>query len=430
MLLGIGRNTLLVLLAFTFSGGVLFLITVSPYLLYAYYAATLACAAICLWVDHRSVRNLRAVGPYLVWLGFFFAWGTLVSPDKGLVLPEALKAIGRDILILGAVAAALASRRDMGRLVQLIQIAVIGNFAIALWEAFHPDLIATIAYTLAPDNTAFELGRPAGLWSNPNEAAFAYILALVASYWGRSVVVWAGRMAALAGIYLTASRSGFYIVSLLGVVLLFYRLKPWLLKPRLAPLLLSGLALTGWFGLVLFDNWDSITANASANYSLGRVLDISESASQAIGQESRLQVALTAARAALDAPWFGDGVFTFQGSIGGLSIASPLPYGAHNIYLAVWGEAGILGIVGYLGVLLIGIDRLFRLAMTSGERLAIGSLWLAYLIIGFVWHNQPTSSLAMLFVGLLYLLPYLATRSKPGRAISGPGNAKDLDAVG
>lgn len=415
---GFARGLLIALVAFSFSGAVFFLIDISGDLLYAYYFATLVCTAYCVWRYPSVLPNLKSILPYLGWVIFFFAWGTLVSLGPDLVFSEAVKATARNILFLPAVVAAVMTRRDLRNLSRYVQVAAIANCAISIYEAFNPDLITQIAYSLDPNNTAFDATRPAGLWSNPNEAAFAFILALVLSYWTPGLLGWAGRAASLLGIYLTASRSGFYIVLLLAVLFAVFKLRPWLSRPRALSLLLCIAAFTGWVGLLVVDNWDTIAQNTSLGSNLTRVLDVTESASTAIGQEGRAEIAVAALRADLDAPWFGYGLFTFTGFTDSVALGSPVAVAAHNLYIAVWGEAGVLGIAAYLLVLLVGINRLFYSNLRAEERFMAGLMWIAYLIIGFVWHNQTTSMLAMLYVGLLYHLPDLApARSEVSKVV-------------
>lgn len=402
----IPRNLLLVLIAVTYGGAVPFLPVVSPWLIYIFYAAIGACLALCLALQPPAIENLRSIRPYLAWVVFFFLWGTLFSLDISLVLPDVVRAIARNLLVLVMVVIALANRRDLTKFALLVQGVAIINVGISILELFNPQITSTIAYTVDPGNIAFSVYRPSGLWINPNEAAFALLFALMISYWAHGPLAWAGRIASIAGILLTASRSGLYILLLCGALYLLYKLKQRRAGAVLVPVLIGVSALVALLGIWLVSNPDVLGTDALANLQISRVLDLSENASQQAGIDTRGGIALDAARAAFEGPWFGYGVFTFEG-FDYPSLRSPIILGAHDIYLAVWGEAGILGIVSYFLVLAIGISHLFESGMSADERIIVGLLWISYLLIGFVWHNQLASVLAMVYVGLLYHLPAL-----------------------
>jgi hypothetical protein len=402
------RNLLLVLLAFTFSGAVPLLRYFSPLLLPVYAAVMLACIAICVLADHSLIDRSVNLWPYALWLIFFFAWGTLVSLDREAVLPIELATIGKDFLVLGALAGAVIDRKHLSRLAGLIQIAVIIALGFSIWEYLNPQVLLTLAYTADPNGTAFSELRPAGLWVNPNEAAFLFLLGLILSGLARPpLLAWAGRLAGLVGLYLTASRSGFYILLLCMLIYIVYLVKPWRISPAVVPALVAVAALLGALVLILASRPGGLGVYVPPDSTLGRVLDVTESQTADLGIATRGDVTLQALQAASQAPWFGDGVFTFQGT-DILTLGSPLPLGAHDIYLVVWGETGILSLLIYLVVLGIGIRGMFRSALSQRERVLLGLLWLSYLIIGVVWHNQFTSLLAILFAGLLFQIPAIS----------------------
>jgi O-antigen ligase len=211
------------------------------------------------------------------------------------------------------------------------------------------------------------------------------------------------------GIYLTASRSGFYILLLCAVIYVVYRMRSWRINPAIVPALVAVAALLGSLALMVVDRPGGLGVDATQGSVLGRVLDVTESTSTELGVVTRSDVTAQALQAAFDAPWFGYGVFTFQGTEIA-SLQSPLPLGAHDIYLVAWGEAGIAGLVLYLLVLGIGINGMVRSALPERVRLLLGLLWISYLIIGVVWHNQFTSLLATVYVGLLFRMPAAASR--------------------
>lgn len=401
------QHLLAILIAVVYSGGFLFLISVSSYLLYGFYLALLVLALLCVLADDQRVRNLRAVAPYLCWLTFYGLWGTLISPVNGVIFPETVRMLVRSVLILGALVIAVPDRAAFRVLARWLHVVVILNFALAVWEAFDSTIITNIAYTLDPHATAFSEFRPAGLWSNPDEAAFAFLFALVISVNQRGVLIWMSRIAAVGGIYLGASRAGAYILVLFGIVLLISKLR----KVRVTALHLSAGAI-GLAGLLLLMPLvlPLIQFDPTQNWSFNRILDVTESSTGSGLARSQLTAAVF--NEVLDAPIQGYGLFAFQGvgrRTGQLSdsILGEANAGAHNIYLSVWGETGLLGLVSYL--LLLGgmLGSMIRTRLAWRERIIASLMWVAYLMIGFVWHDLFTSVLGIVLTGIVYYYPLI-----------------------
>jgi O-antigen ligase len=124
---------------------------------------------------------------------------------------------------------------------------------------------------------------------------------------------------------------------------------------------------------------------------------------------------------ALAGPWFGSGLFSFEGS---QSVA-----GAHNIYLTVWGETGMPLLIVYLFVLMAGFARCLNKAIGAADRLTIGLMWLVYLSEGFLWHNQFTSLLGILLIALLFQIPRVLAKDPLGNARGARVSAGELNAV-
>ncbi len=408
MAVATSRNLLLFSLALTYSGAVSFLNVLSPLLLPAYIVAMLACIALCVLRDPSLSHRRLSLSPYAAFLLFFFTWGTIFSLDRAAVLPDVLRFIAKDFLILGAVGVAIVERRHLSRFAGLIQIVLIINLGLSLWQFVDPQVLVSMANALEPGSTAFSAIRPAGLWVNPNVAAFALILGLLISGWARGPLAWAGRLSAVAALYLTASRSGLYIFLLCALLYLIYRVKPWRVRPALVPAIVAGAAILGALVLMMVDKPpEGLDLSIAPGSTLSRVLDVTESATSALGVETRSDVTVQAFQAALGAPWYGYGVFTFQGTTI-TSLGSPLPgIGAHNIYLAIWGETGMASLVIYLLVLGTGIRSMLKSTLPERERLLLALLWISYLVIGVVWHNQLTDLLGILYVGLLFQIPLL-----------------------
>ena len=213
-----------------------FLIMFSPDLLYGTYVVIGACAVGILCFERVASRSVLSTVPYLVWLLVFYCiWGTMMKLDGGPWAyrdhpgkfddDEVIKMFVKNVVVLSAFALAVINRRDLARAANWFQIGALLNLAICFWEVWDPNVISSLALDRDPEVNAFNVLRPAGLWRNPDEAAFAFIFAFLISYWARRPLAWIGRLACLVGIYLTASRTGVYILALCAAIHFAFRLR-------------------------------------------------------------------------------------------------------------------------------------------------------------------------------------------------------------
>ena len=419
----VALNVLLVLVTVMYSGLFQFLVTVSPYLLYGFYVA-LGVSMAGYLVLTNAFHRLQPLALYLIWLVFFCMWGTLVSASPSMVLPGAVRVLFWHALIAPAVALIVESRRNLEKLATLFLWVAIINCAIALQETIDPQLISQIAYILNPYGTAFSVLRPAGLWSNPNEAAYALVYALLISYWARGRLVRLGRVVVVIGIYLTASRSGAYLLVIGGAVHLWFYFRSFRFDKLRAALLAFGIAALALSTLLAIDMIMAWGTEFSKNWTVNRLLDFSESEDMASGYLGRRQLTALWLRRVMDQPWLGYGLFAVQGSIRNTTAPSLEPVSAHNIYLAIAGETGIVGLATYLLVVSVGINRLVRSGGIWLERMAVAVMWLVYLLLGFVWHNQLTASTGIIYIALMLSLP-AALLHDPARTVPSPMTLAD-----
>lgn len=399
---------LLGILVVVFGGGMPFLILWSPALLYGTYLLILGCAAVLLLRDWEQSRRLLPVGPYLGWLLFYFFWGTLVA-EAGLSVGEVGKVFVKNLLVIGAVALVFRNESSARALSHAFALAAVLNAALAVYESANPTLIETLALERNPDATAFSVLRPAGIWINPDEAAFSYIFALLLLHWSSRWVAWPAGIACLVGLFLSASRTGAYVTLLCGAVYVGFLIRTGRIgMQRLGwILLLGGALLAGLMGLgELGDRID-----LSNQWQLTRMLDFSEEKLRDPGDASRIEIALESAEHALDGPWFGHGLFSYQ-TESVLGAPSVLEIGAHNIFLTVLGEIGLLGACSYVLLIAYGFWRACGARMESAGRLMLVLMWISYLLIGLTWHNQFTSFPGMVYVGLLWVLPGITGRHR------------------
>lgn len=403
-------------LALTYGGVLPLLGAVSRPLLYVGYIGLLGCLLLGAAAESRAYLRVRCLAPYLCWLGFYSLWGALVSWNQSLAADEGVRLVLRNCFFMSALVIAVGDRRHLQAFARLIGWSAVVNCGLCVWELTNPSLIENIAYALDPQATAFNVLRPAGLWSNPNEAAFAFVFAVLLSHWDRGPCAWLARAAALVGIYLTASRGGLLLIAFCGLAHLVF-----MLRARPAGVLRRGVFLgaasAAALCLIVLGNALPKDHGFWERYVVQRFLYGDKGS-----PEIRGVLALRAAEIAVNGPWYGHGLFTFHGMARETRIPSVIDetLGAHNIYLVVFGETGLVGLFGYGAVLGLGLFRLFTVRAAGGDRHIALLFWLSYLLIGFLWHNQLTSLGGMLYVALLYHLPGLVARNLESARFSRP----------
>lgn len=404
----VARWMLLAIVIGIYMGAMPYLVVISPILLYGAYLVILGAGAAILVSDWSSVRCLQWVAPYLAWATFYCYWGTLVAPPE-LSLGEAVKTWMKIMLVTGALALALDNLRSLQRFANWVQVAALVNFAIALWEVKHPALVEKLARAHDPMGTAFNPERPAGIWSNPDVAAFGYLFALLVSCWGRGPLVWAGRLACLVGIYLSVSRTGAYVLLLCFALFAAGKIGSMRWRPgAVAATILGVVAMIG-IGLAAIKFAPPHTFDFVQNRKLLRFADVFEVEAKRAGDLGRVEIAQAAAIQALSGPWYGHGLYTFQ-----MEPSDPLAVldvGSHNLFITVWGETGLPGAVTFAVLLAVGFTRLLTLSLTRDDRLLLTLFWVGYMVIALTWHNQMTSFVGMLYTAALWHLPGLLERA-------------------
>ena len=393
------RGVLLLLLVVIYGGCFEFFIRISPALLYGTYFVIIGCVSVCLFFDWTVTRNLKSVAPYLLWTFFYFVWAMIAISSEATAVSEGTRMYVKNLLVICSIALAI-DFDTLRPFARMLQIVVIGNFALGLYEVAHPEVIAQIADTREVGGTAFDVLRPAGLWSNPDEASTAFIFSLFMSRWAGGRLAWFGRLASVGGVFLSASRTGALLLVFCGTIYLIH----WLRRHRLDSGRLTFICGTLLVvGATAFLAVNVLGFNPEDSWQVARMLDISESKHGA-GEASRLYIAKHATQVALVGPLNGYGLFTFQFHAQPL-IPTIVDPPAHNIYIVIWGEAGPLVWLTYLLLLAEGFRRIFRAPMHAADRLPLLLMWLCYLLIGFTWHNQFTAFSGMIYAALLWRLP-------------------------
>ena len=394
----IGTFLLLVCLAIVYSGGERYFYLISRTLEYGFDLLMIAC--IVLVVSTSGIRMVAVLDalPYLGFVVAYTVWGLVVSPVQWLVASSAVSAVLLNVLLFAGIFVGVLDRRRLATLAYLIQLAVLVNVALVLWEAVDYTLtrsLANFAHT-----AYYVLERPGGLWVQPNDAAIALLFGALLSFWARGprAVIWLARAGSAVAIFLTASRTGMYPLILCAGI--FGAMKVitsrWDGRLWMAAVGLGGAAMIVGGALLVFLEGEAIGLWISTNYDLTRFLDLGQSL-RVPSDPSRTAAAQIWFAKALDGPWGGSGIYSFQGS---LSLE-----GAHDMYIMVWGETGVLSLIAYLGVLIAGVLQALSGAIPSRDRVGVLTLWAVYLIVGLTTHTQFSSVVGIIVIALLYRLP-------------------------
>lgn len=397
---------ILLMLAIMFSGAERYFVNLSHILHYGFDVVLVLAVIIIALAESRGTDVARSVGPYLAWLSLFFAWGTVVSVAPADAISQVASELILNALVIISIAVVVSSRQRLRHFAELLQLAVIANVLVIAAEATSPevfDLLGELYAHLGPG--AFFTGRPAGLWLQPNDAGMALVFAFLLATWARPPLRWLGRAAAGYGVYMSASKGAMYalvavlfVLGLAEVRLAFRRRSRWLVigSPLVAAIL--AVALVG-----LVNRTDFGAAKLEMPYPVQRFVDITSVQDQ--NDPSRLAIASTWLVDLSSNPWTGNGVFKFEGT-------ETRP-GAHNLYIAVWGDSGILFLLGMMFIFLTGASGVWRHHLHGADKLAVTLVWIVYIYNGFISHDQFFAIMLMVAFALALVLPAVL---EPGSA--------------
>jgi len=388
------------MLAIMFSGAERYFVTLSSILHYGFSVVLVVAVIIVAIAERRGPYVARSVGAYLAWLFLFFAWGILVSDAPAGAISRVVSELVLNALVTTAIAVVVSSRQRLQQFAELLQLAVIANAVVIAAESLSPeifDLLGALYAHLSPG--AFFTARPAGLWLQPNDAGMALVFAFLIATWARPPLKWLGRAAAAYGVYMGASKGAMYaLVAVLLVLgfaelrLAFRRRSRWLLIG--SPLIAACLSVT-LFGSV--NQAEFLAANSEMPYPVQRFIDITSVQDQ--NDPSRVSLASSWLVDLSSNPWIGNGVFTFEGT-------DTRP-GAHDLYIAVWGDSGILFLLGLILIYLTGALAVWRHHVRGADMLAVSLIWIVYIFDGFISHDQFFAIMLMMALALALVLPAL-----------------------
>lgn len=358
-------------------------------------------------VDPKYWARLSVVIPYAAMVLLYFILGLLSSPRTGELLKPALYTYASLTLLTCALPAVISDVIDLRRFARVVQIAAIVCLGVCIAEGTIPRVAEFLAQSgpLDASEIRYHAFRASGFMRNPNESANFFIIALLCSSWCSGPARIFGIAAEMAGTYLSASRSGAFLLvaSLLILGAGRVRYRAWKSRrnpaflfagPILACLLV--ICAISLLNPVLFSYTESGLSRA------GRILDSAE------GVKERRIITDYWLPKALDAPVHGHGLRTFQGGWpNGLSSARINDQGTHNMWLMLLGEVGPVGPLALLLILWIAFLRIIHMRDHPMDRLALLLLWGAYLAFSAKAHTLFDYRCYTVVICLLLYVPSL-----------------------
>lgn len=234
-------------------------------------------------------------------------------------------------------------------------------------------------------------GRPSGLLENPNGAAFAVVILLIGALdWnpGRRARPYMSFILVLVTIILSGSRGGF--VAVMGVLTIF-----WLSRalegqkgPAMIARIVRGYALIGVVVVL------SVTIALSAR---SRFVELAtHGVTSDYSAQERVMAISESWFLVVDSPLVGHGT----------GYVYTMPLGPHNMFLRVWIENGLIGVIAYAALWI-------ALAYMAVKRRSwqLGALEVAALLMGAVSHNVLEDRTLLLSFGVILAIGTLSQKS-------------------
>ena len=351
------------------------------------------------WVELPMFRLLRPAVPLIAWLMFYICWGIMAAAYP--IFDEGYRLAFR----FGSVAAAMAVvTSSPGRLrvfanaAQWVLVINLGVTVLLMVRPEYQGLSVFSSLNIDPESYRF-----AGMWGNANQAGLVALMVLVLSRWASP---WQGRFGRLSGvaiIYLTASRTASWILVALTLAYLGFAATRKIQLNALALALV--LAIGGFFALKATGT--TMDMLVTDNPTIARVLDVTESATIEAGGGSRRQVLGEWLRLVPAEPWYGYGLYTLFGGESSEAVKRPgFPtVGPHNLYLGIFLDVGAVGLVAFLGIIILQLATIRRLPLVPGARQALFAFFFVVLVFANFNHNMLTDYVGWIAFSLMFLLP-------------------------
>lgn len=346
-------------------------------------------------------RLLIPAMPFLIWMVCNYIWGVLVSPIG--VFDLALKLAFYFFLILGTVLILTSDREYLEVFASYVQWSLVLNLLVTLLLVSRPEYSRYLAGPGAVNYTEkiLDSDRFAGLWGNANQAGFAALLMILISVWAKPLMGWVGRISAVTIIFLTASRQSTWLLVLITLLFLV------MVAARSAKGRLVGV----FAGLVIAASIPFMDASmlrgVSKDPRIARILDVTERETKSQGAHSRADWLKIWIPRLISGPWYGHGLAAMAGSdTPMIEYRTDVPFmGVHNLYLGLWADTGILGLLTFLAVVGRQVYKTLRQRYSPLVQWALAALIIVVLGDSFVKHSLLFDMDGMAAYSLLFLLP-------------------------
>lgn len=340
---------------------------------------------------------------FLGWLFLYCVWGVLVSTMP--VWDDALRSCFYALTAAAAIHI-LGSNQDAWRRMATISAwIIILNLLIALsLQEFAAVQAWMYAHDIAHAKTQWSWGRFSGLWADPNEAGLQILLLVVLSSWSSARMLWLGRFAAIWFTYMLASRTTTYCFLLVGGIYFFYYIGQ-TRRGRLVAVVLACLLFLGVFAEIDPMSWFHTYETDSLFWT--RIMDPLENQSR--NHYTRFYLMKLWLRYLDHAPWYGLGFNAMHGgSTGYLVFRTDIPNtGTHNMYLGIWADTGLLGLISYIAILIVAGFAAFKARLSALDRVAFQSFWMILLVFSMFLHGLNYSKHGLVMYLLVFMLPAL-----------------------
>ena len=418
--LSLGRRTLARLPWLDFeliSGGIILFLLLCPSRMWRnIYALGLGLVLFALLIVLAAVQNrpalrLKTVGMPLTVFAFFTAVGVGIAPDKG----EGVRVFCfflAAFLFCAAIAGSVTDEKKLKKLLAFLYIGVVAAAAVAIVQRFM-GVSVSASLTDLETNRGMP-GRVYSVYENPNNYAEIIVLLFpMAAVWCTMLREKYQRLYAMAGLVLpvvallmTYSRSGWISFALAAIVFLFFYNKKVLpVFFLLALLALPLLPQTIWNRiLTIGSKLDS--SNMYRIYIWNAVLDM-------LRDYGLIGIGL------------GPGNFRPVYLLYCVQQAEPAPH-AHMLYLEVWIEMGLLGIVSYLTYYLTTVrnavahlahaSKTARMTLIAGVSSLVGIAFVS--AAEYIWYYPRVLFCFFILTGVMAAAVEIAERGpqKPAQA--------------
>ena len=388
-----------------------------PYGLNAFEYLAVLILLFCTLYGIGSWRRSRLLIPYGLVIVFYWGMGLASSPYADQLWKTALgNAVIICTLIL-SIPAVITDAAALRRFAYAAQLAAIVSLCVCVAEATSPRVAELLSQSGKLDVWALaeHTFRPGGLLRNPNDLATFCIFTFLLSHWCPGFMRQAGRVAAVFGVYLSASRGGAVLFAFC-IILYFAGTMRYSTthrtgssKSRLIVMALIACMLAfGAYRLIgsqlLSAKYDSGITRMDRILSLTDKTSASARLTSASGRFALLQYWL---EKAFDAPLYGEGLYSFQGGKYSPAGRRVRNLGTHNMWIMLLGEVGPLGLLAYLYLAFLGFLRIYSIRGYPMDRLVFMLILIAYMVMSIKGHNQLEHRHWIILMALIQYVPWL-----------------------